>query len=366
VTTPSPRPGLAGVSLALVLLVPAPAGLAAQEPAGELERVRSAVAAARATRDSARVSDASDRAPRTWSRADTLLVRAVRVLERAGGGGGAVDEAALESAAAVAEAARAAFRRARRLATVADSVRDRDGGFEAVALRHERSVARIARRLGVEVEPADGVGDEIDGILAAVDRRADSTAALRDRLDSVRAGARRSSDRADSLADRVATLEARLDTVGGVLERRRAREREIREIRALFSGEEASVRVADDTLELRLTGLTFEPGEAELPDDAGSLLTKVRSTVRAFPDARVVVEGHTDSRGAEARNRALSQQRAISVRDHLLLHLPISADRIEATGYGETRPVSTNDTEEGRALNRRIEVKLLLPPAGGG
>lgn len=361
----SPWTRVAAALLGIAVTAPVTAGLQGQEAAGEVDRVRSLVAAARATRDSARERDAADRAPRTWTRADTLLARAERALERAGGGAGAGDESALENAAAVAEAARAAFLRARRISALADSLRDRDGGIEAVALRHERSVARIARRLGVDVDPADGVAAEVEGILAAADRRADSVAALRARLDSAQARVRRSDDRADSLADRVAALEARLDSVGGMLERRRQRERDIREVRSLFSGEEASVHVTGDTLELRLTGLTFEPGESTLPDDAGSLLTKVRSAVRAFPTAEVVVEGHTDSRGAEGPNRALSQERAIAVRDHLLLHLPISADRITAAGHGETRPVATNDTEQGRALNRRIEVKLPLPPVGG-
>ena len=61
-------------------------------------------------------------------------------------------------------------------------------------------------------------------------------------------------------------------------------------------------------------------------------------------------------------NRALSQRRAIAIRDYLLESLPISADRLEATGYGEDRPIATNETEEGRTRNRRIEIVLALEP----
>lgn len=326
------------------------------------------LAAVRALRDSAAAAEARRRAPRSRARADSLLARARRELERAvagaagGGRDAAVDSAALAAARASADSALGLYRRSVRLARRADSVRSTEGAFEAAALRYEREAARIARHLGVDVDLSDGTAGEVEAILAAIDRRGDTVAALRARLDSVRAEARSAAGRVDSIAGRVASLEGRIDSLATRLGRRLQRERRIREVRALFSGEEGSVRVAGDTVELRLPGLAFEPGESELPADADPLLTKVRSALRAFPGAEILVEGHTDARGDEAANRALSQQRAIAVRDHLLLHLPITADRIAAVGRGETRPVASNDTEEGRARNRRIEVVLALPP----
>lgn len=325
----------------------------------------------RSLRDSAREGEVRRRAPRSRARADTLFARAEQALDRAvagaaGGGEDAVVEGeAVAAARAAADSALGLYRRAMRLSARADSVRERDGAFEAAALAYERAVARIARRLEVPVDLSDGIDAEVEGILAATARRRDTLAALRARVDSVRSGAEEAAKRADSLAERVASLQGRLDTVGERLRRRLERERNIREVRALFSDAEGSVLVANDTVELRLTGLTFETGESELPADAGTLLTKVRSAIRSFPRAEILVEGHTDSRGDAGRNRALSQERAIAVRDHLLLHLPISADRIAAVGRGETRPVASNDTEEGRSLNRRIEVVLALPPVTG-
>lgn len=318
---------------------------------------------ARRARDSARDREAPRRAPRTWSRATEALGRATSRLETAVGGD--VDEAAVAAARAAADSARAVFRRAGRLAALADSVRERDGALEAAMLAREEAVLRIARRLGVQTAPADGVEAEADAVLSALARRADSVAALRARLDSARRRAGRAADRADSLSVRVSGLEARLDSVSTRLRRRRERERRIREVKALFSGEDGRVVVADDTVVVRLPGLSFEPGEAELPEGSEPLLTRVRSAIRAFPGAGVVVEGHTDARGDEDRNRALSHERAIAVREHLLLHLPISSDRIQAVGRGESRPVASNDTEEGRARNRRIEVVLALPPLAG-
>ena len=73
------------------------------------------------------------------------------------------------------------------------------------------------------------------------------------------------------------------------------------------------------------------------------------------PDSKMVVEGHTDSQGMAASNQELSQKRAQAVRDYLVSR-GIAADRITAEGFGSTRGVAGNDTAEGRANNRRVEI----------
>jgi OOP family OmpA-OmpF porin len=72
----------------------------------------------------------------------------------------------------------------------------------------------------------------------------------------------------------------------------------------------------------------------------------------------VVCEGHTDSRGTEAYNDALSMRRARSVRDYLIKGGIPSKD-IKVEGFGETKPVASNDTDEGRQQNRRVELRLM-------
>ena len=73
---------------------------------------------------------------------------------------------------------------------------------------------------------------------------------------------------------------------------------------------------------------------------------------------KIEISGHTDDVGKEEYNRGLSQARAESVRDYLLGR-GIAPDRVVARGYGESRPVADNATEEGRRINRRTEVKIL-------
>jgi OOP family OmpA-OmpF porin len=83
--------------------------------------------------------------------------------------------------------------------------------------------------------------------------------------------------------------------------------------------------------------------------------------VKLLPGARIVVEGHTDAQGRPDTNLQLSQERAEAVRGWLLQNSGLTPARVTALGYGADRPVATNDSEEGRALNRRIEIILARP-----
>jgi len=80
--------------------------------------------------------------------------------------------------------------------------------------------------------------------------------------------------------------------------------------------------------------------------------------LKRFDDMQVDIEGHTDSMGPDEYNQGLSQRRAKAVRDVLVNDFGIASSRIEAKGYGESRPVATNDTADGRAQNRRVMATL--------
>lgn len=73
-------------------------------------------------------------------------------------------------------------------------------------------------------------------------------------------------------------------------------------------------------------------------------------------DLRITIEGHTDNTGDDAHNQQLSEMRAAAVRAFLIEHYGIDAGRLEAAGFGESRPVASNDTPEGRQGNRRVEL----------
>ena len=94
------------------------------------------------------------------------------------------------------------------------------------------------------------------------------------------------------------------------------------------------------------------------PEQA-ALLEKVEQAVEIFNDSIITVEGHTDSFGSDESNLELSQRRADAVRAYLLANMELAPYRISAMGYGETRPISSNETADGRARNRRIDLVVL-------
>ena len=117
-----------------------------------------------------------------------------------------------------------------------------------------------------------------------------------------------------------------------------------------------------DTGLFRSTRVNFEFGEAGLLSVSQSTLDAVADVLRRYPALRVRVGGHTDSVSSSAFNLRLSQRRADAVRDYLV-GSGVEADRVEAIGFGEGQPVASNDTETGRALNRRVEFVALNPEA---
>ena len=109
---------------------------------------------------------------------------------------------------------------------------------------------------------------------------------------------------------------------------------------------------------LALESITFETGSAIITPEGAAVLDRAATFLAANPAIRVAIEGHTDSEGDEATNLTLSVERAEAVRDYLV-EQGIASDRLETEGFGETQPIASNDTEEGRAQNRRIEFRLL-------
>jgi outer membrane protein OmpA-like peptidoglycan-associated protein len=111
-----------------------------------------------------------------------------------------------------------------------------------------------------------------------------------------------------------------------------------------------------DTLVLQ--DINFEFDSFELTAESKKILDSVSESLRHFEDARVEVAGHTDSRGSESYNLKLSQSRADAVRSYLISN-GIGEGRLVAKGYGESASIADNSTEEGRAENRRVELKKL-------
>jgi len=108
--------------------------------------------------------------------------------------------------------------------------------------------------------------------------------------------------------------------------------------------------------EARVYGINFDFNSDNLREDATPVLQDIQAVLEAKPDMNLRIEGHTDALGADTYNEDLSQRRAQSVVNWLVSN-GIDAVRLEAKGMGETQPVADNGTKEGRAENRRVELK---------
>jgi len=132
------------------------------------------------------------------------------------------------------------------------------------------------------------------------------------------------------------------------------------EVQNYFDANEADVYKKGNQLVIRLKGIQFPVGQAIIMPNNYLLLSKAQRAIRTFGEPSVVLEGHTDSTGTLELNKHLSQQRAESVRQYLIANQTLPAEKLIAVGYGPERPLASNSTPKGRAINRRIDM-IIVP-----
>ncbi|MDN4504339.1 OmpA family protein [Alteromonadaceae bacterium BrNp21-10] len=130
-------------------------------------------------------------------------------------------------------------------------------------------------------------------------------------------------------------------------------------VQSMFSENEATVYRQLDNVLIRAQGFAFKPGSSEIESSNFVLLNKIIDAIKRFPNARVVVSGHTDNTGSEELNLQLSIARANTVASFLVQVGLIPAELVEANGFGKDKPVASNETIPGRAENRRVEVLIV-------
>ncbi|MFQ5824162.1 MAG: OmpA family protein [bacterium] len=153
-------------------------------------------------------------------------------------------------------------------------------------------------------------------------------------------------------------LQAQLQEKQLKLEIKKRREEQIKAIEEMFTPDQAIVLQKGKDLILRLIGLTFPSGKSTIEPEYFSLLATVQRAIRKIPNASITIEGHTDFIGDDRYNENLSYERAMAVKKYLLANMGLDESRITAVGFGESKPIASNETRAGRAQNRRIDVVL--------
>lgn len=145
------------------------------------------------------------------------------------------------------------------------------------------------------------------------------------------------------------------------LERETFEQKRQKELRKLFEkGQTETLVNVDGTIIVRLTALKFAPGHSKFDKSYAGLMQQVQKALALYPDRSIRIEGHTDNQGDLKMNQQLSLKRAESVRDALVA-AGADSSRMKALGYGEVRPIASNDFEKGREMNRRIDIVIEGP-----
>ena len=138
-------------------------------------------------------------------------------------------------------------------------------------------------------------------------------------------------------------------------------DQQIKELRESTAGSGVDVSEVDggEAILVNLPdGVTFDVGSATLKPGFRSTLDDVATSLQQYPNSLIDVYGHTDSTGSESFNQDLSERRAQTVSNYITSR-GVNSARIRWQGFGETMPVADNSSEEGRRLNRRVEIKII-------
>jgi OOP family OmpA-OmpF porin len=236
--------------------------------------------------------------------------------------------------------------------------KDDQAGIEALILSWEEPVKRIATEMELSAQFDQGMQAPLQELNEHAGQQAQEVRRLKQEL----------ADREDQLASLNAQLQKLESRLGGVSEERVALQRRVdaqerlrtsvAAMEASFTADEARVYRQGDDVVLSLLGIKFPSGRSTIDSSSAALMKKVQQGLALFPGASISVEGHTDANGSDSTNLILSQDRADAVRQYLVSNFAIDPEKVSSIGYGEARPVATNETAAGRARNRRIDLVI--------
>lgn len=242
-------------------------------------------------------------------------------------------------------------------------MKDADYTFEDVIIESEKSLTRVSRELGITPKFNKGLGevdrsivDEIRKLKFTNTQNEKTIAVLNDRLKEMELKVAEMNDTGEKLRQQRLLAEKELEKQKM---HQLMRKKKIRSIRAAFSHSEGKVLMDGDNIIIRLYGLNFPSGKSVIEPQYFGLLTRVKKSFNQFKACDVVIEGHTDSLGSDSINQTLSEQRATAVKQYILANSSMDEKQINAIGYGETKPVASNETASGQAKNRRIDVVII-------
>jgi outer membrane protein OmpA-like peptidoglycan-associated protein len=229
---------------------------------------------------------------------------------------------------------------------------------EQITLWVEGILFKVTGELGAQDMRYEAIDTQVENIVASI-------TALQEDRKFLAAKVKAQDAEIKSMTNQIASLEGQTQEEQAAKQRLAAEKRFnqlFSEVRSYFEPKEAEVYKQGTKLVVRLKAMQFPLGKHTIMPDKYPLLSKVQRAIRTFDQSSVIIEGHTDSTGSDEVNEHLSQQRAEAVRGYLVANKTLPSERIIAVGYGSKRPLASNETAEGRAINRRIDVIITPLP----
>ena len=311
---------------------------------------------ARETLKKAEEEQAQRNAPKTFARAKDEIENVEKLLVE--------DRYDTEEAGRLAELAAYRASYARYLHLEISRMRNENATFEDLFLEAEKPLNRIAETLDVDVRFDSGFDAPAETIIDAMNSRlsdkGERLGAAQEQIRNLRMENESQASRLREQQSEITMLRSQIDEKGDLaarLEVQRKRDEAIQNVRNLIPPGDGDVFLDGNNILIRLHGLTFPVGQSTIEPKFFDLLRRVQDAIRLFPEGRVAIEGHTDSRGSLELNQRLSEDRADAVTQYIRANIGTEIP-LTSIGFGPERPVASNETEVGRARNRRIDVVI--------
>jgi OOP family OmpA-OmpF porin len=247
---------------------------------------------------------------------------------------------------------------AQQVQSVTQQEKDDQAGIEALILSWEEPLERIASDMELDISFDEGQQKPMKELGEYAQQQAQEMRRLKQEIQ----------DRDEQIAALNGQVQRAESRLGGESQERIALQKQvdaqarlranIAAIEASFTADEARVYRQGEDVVISLLGINFASGRSTIDSSSSALMRKVQQALASFPDSSIVVEGHTDANGSDSANLILSQDRADAVKQYLVTQFGTNAEKISSIGYGEARPVATNETTAGRARNRRIDLVI--------
>ena len=304
-------------------------------------------------------------APQTFQRAQELLAQAEKDLNE--------NRYDFDAARLMAQQAEYEAKHAMYLADKVRSLEKNDVTLEEMLLAGEASVTNIATAADMVAKYDQGMEPPVTKLVNHVTKYQDSASYLANAyasaekqiadLEALNEEQRKMADllmkeKSDALEGQIAAAAKKQEEMARKLAWQDEVKRKFDKAYEIFNEDQAQVFRQGDDVIIRLYGLTFPVGKAEIAPEYYPLLGSLQDAINLFDNADVIIEGHTDAQGGDKINQELSEKRAAAVREYMLASTDMDQSRIMATGFGESRPIANNETTEGRTKNRRIDVVI--------